>query len=251
MAALNSGENSDRTQPFKALIAASSLIVALLYLAGFTFLWSYYYNFGVPHLAFNLNLQAILTVSLEMIKQPQNLVATALSLGGSLVIVNFLISAARRIPKWQNAGKLRKSLAVVVRMLGVENPLVTDCVRAFVVFYVIYMLSSQMGYMQFKKHIVNSKDNSLPVVTAIVQGDQDLALACGKEWKASTNYLGNGRLAREIQEYHRTCTSETTSWRLLYRDDKSIYLFASEAEAKARPLTIVLPNSDKIILVME
>ncbi len=248
---MNSEEISDRAQPFKALLASSSLIVALLYLAGFAFRWSYYYNFGVPHLAFNLNLQAILTVSMEMIKRPLNLAVTGLFLGGSLVVVNLLTSAARRIARWQNPGKLLKPLAIAARIVGAENPLVTDCVRAFVVFYVVYMLSSQMGYMQFRKHIVNSKENTLPVVTAIVQGDQDLALACGKEWKASTNFIGNGKLAQEIQEYHRNCTSETTVWRLLYRDDKSIYLFASEAEAKGRPLTIVLPNTDKVILVME
>ena len=244
-------ESSDRTQPFKALIAASSLIVALLYVAGFAFRWSYYYNFGIPHLVFNLSLQAILTASMELIKQPQNLVATALLLSGSLVIVNLLMSAARRISRWQHPARLWKLLAGVARMLGAENPLVTDCVRALVIFYTVYMLGSQMGYIQFRKHIVNSKENSLPVVTAIFQGDQDLVLACGKEWKAETNFVGNGKLSREIQEYHRTCTSETTVWRLLYRDDKSIYLFASEAEATGKPLTIVLPNTDKVVLVME
>jgi hypothetical protein len=248
---LNNEEASGSTQPFKALIAASSFIVAFLYLAGIAFRWSYYYNFGLPHLAFNLSFQAILTVSMEMIKRPQCLLATAFFLGGSLVAVNLLLSAARRISRWQGPGKLRKTLATGVRMMGAENPLVTDCVRASVVFYVAYMLSAQMGYIQFRKDIINSKENSLPVVTAIVQGDQNLALACGKEWTASTNFIGNGRLAREIQEYHRTCTSDSSAWRLLYRDDKSIYLFASTAEAKGRPLTIVLPNNDKVILVME
>jgi hypothetical protein len=246
-----SGETSDSVQPFKALLAASSLIVALLYLAGFAFRWSYYYNFGVPHLVFNLSLQAILTASMELIKRPQNFAATAFFLGGSLVLLNLLLAAARRVSGWPHQGKLRKSLAIAAGMLGVENPLVTDCVRALVVFYVVYLLSSQMGYMQFQKHIVNSKENSLPAVTAIVQGDQDLILACGKEWKAATNFIGDGKLGREIQDYHRTCTSETTVWRLLYRDDKSIYLFASEAQAVGRPLTIVLPNKDNVVLVLK
>jgi hypothetical protein len=113
------------------------------------------------------------------------------------------------------------------------------------------MLSSQMGYWQFKKHIVNSKENSLPVVTAIVQGDQALVVACGKEWNPATNFVGDGRLAREIQDYHRTCNLGDTVWRLLYRDDKSIYLFASEVDQTGRPLTLVLPNTDKVILVMD
>jgi hypothetical protein len=84
-------ETSEGTQPFKALLAASSLISALLYLAGFAFRWSYYYNFGVPHLIFSLSLQAILTSSMEMIKQPKNLLLTVACLGGSLVLVDLLI----------------------------------------------------------------------------------------------------------------------------------------------------------------
>jgi hypothetical protein len=244
-------EKPDSAQPFKALIAASSLIVALLYLAGFAYRWSYYYNFGAQHLVFNLSLQAILTTSMEMIKQPQNFVETVLFLVGALVIVNLVISAGRRVTTWRHSGKFRERLAMAARNLGFENALVMDCARAVVVFYVVYMLSAQMGYEQFRKHIVNSRENSLPVVTAIVQGDQPLVLACGKEWNPTTSFVGDGKLAREILDYHRTCTDENTAWRLLYRDDKSIYLFASETDPVGRPLTLVLPNTDKIVLVME
>jgi hypothetical protein len=248
---MNTDETSDTAQPFKALIAASSLIAAVLYLAGFAFRWSYYYNFGVQHLVFNLSLQAILTASMEMIKQPRNMVATVLLLPLSLVCVNLLLSTAKRVSKWQQPGKLMKPIAESAKLLKLENPLVTDCARALVVLYVVYMLSSQMGYIRFRKDIVNSRENSLPAVTAIVQGDEYLAVACGKEWEAGTNFIGNGRLAREIEEYHRTCTSESSVWRLLYRDEKSIYLFATEPKATGRPLTIVLPNTEKTVLVME
>jgi hypothetical protein len=47
---------------------------------------------GVPHLIFSLSLQAILTSSMEMIKQPKNLLLTVACLGGSLVLVDLLIS---------------------------------------------------------------------------------------------------------------------------------------------------------------
>ena len=36
-----------KAQPFGALIAPSTLVVAVLYLAGFSYRWSYYYNFGL------------------------------------------------------------------------------------------------------------------------------------------------------------------------------------------------------------
>ena len=243
-------ETPDKAHPFKALAAAVTLISALLFIAGFAFRWSYYYNFGVQHVVYDLNVHAILTSSMEMIKQPRNLLATALLVGGSLVIVDLLIKGVRHIAGLQDGGRAKKLLAAVARQLGADNPLLTDCVRAGVLFYVVYMLSSQMGYNQFRKHIVNSRENPLPVVTVIVAGDAELPLACGKEWKGA-NFIGNGQLAREIEEYHRTCTSDSTVWRLLYRDEKSIYLFASEAEPGGRPLTIVLPNTDKVILVTE
>ncbi len=244
------GEDTpDKAQPFKALAAAVTLISALLFIAGFAFRWSYYYNFGVQHLVYNLNVHAILFSSMEMIKQPWNLLATVLCVGGTLIIIDLLITGARHIAGWRDGGKVRTLLASVARQLGAENPLLTDCVRAAVLIYVVYMLSSQMGYNQFKKHIVNS-ENPLPRVTVILRGEADAALACGKESK-DMSFIGNGHRIHELEEYHRTCTSEDSVWRLLYRDEKSIYLFASEKEPGGRPLTIVMPNTDKVILVTE
>jgi hypothetical protein len=243
-------ETPDKAQPFTALAAAVTLISALLFIAGFAFRWSYYYNFGVQHLVYDLNVHAILTSSMEMIKQPWNLLATVICVGSVLIIVDLLIRGARHMAGWRGGDKVRVFLASVARQLGADNPLVTDCVRAAVLIYVVYMLSSQMGYNQFKKHIVNSKQNPLPIVTAIWHEETDVALACGKEWK-DVGFIGNGQLVHELEEYHRTCTSENTVWRLLYRDEKSIYLFASESASQGRPLTIVLPNTDKVILVTE
>jgi hypothetical protein len=246
-------ESSSETQPFGALVAASSLIAAVLYLAGFSFRWAYYYNFGVQHLVFGLSFQSILTASMEMIKLPTNLLITSLSLIATLLLVNFLISAIRGIGHSSRRTRVWRAAGYIARMLSLDNQLVTDSIRAVAIFYVVYMLSSQMGYMQFKKHVVNSPDNSLPVVTAIVpgEGNEEMALACGKEWKAPPSLIGDAALVRNIEEYHRTCTLAGTVWRLLYRDDKSIYLFASKPEQEGKPLTIVLPNTDKTILVME
>jgi hypothetical protein len=180
---------------------------------------------------------------MEMIRLPKNLLITTVSLVGTLLVLNLAISGLRRAGRLDRPGALRNAVATATKTLGMENPLVTDSIRAVVIFYLVYMLSSQMGYAQFRKHVVNSRENTLPVVTAIIQGEanQDIALACGKDAK----------LIKNIQDYHRTCSLEGTVWRLLYRDEKSIYLFASEAEEKGRPLTIILPNTDKTFLVME
>jgi len=42
---------------------------------------------------------------------------------------------------------------------------------------------------------------------------------------------------------------DNQSWRLLYRDDKFLYLFTTR-RGLARPLTLVLHNTDRIILIM-
>lgn len=244
---------SESAQPFSALIKASSLMVAVLYLAGFSFRWGYYYNFGVQHLVFNLSFQSILTASMEMIRLPGNLLITTISLVGTLLLLNLAISTLQCAAHSDRPGPLRETTAAVAKILGMENPLVTDSIRAVAIFYLVYMLSSQMGYAQFRKHVVNSRENTLPVVAAIIQGEanQDTSLGCGKEWKGLPNLIGDAKLIRDIQDYHLTCSLQGTVWRLLYRDEKSIYLFASKSEANGRPLTIILPNTDKTFLVME
>ena len=100
-ARMASADISEKAQPFSALIKASSLIVAVLYLAGFSYRWGYYYNFGVQHLVFNLSFQSILTASMEMIRLPRNLLITTVSLVGILLLRNPLaISALQRAGRW-------------------------------------------------------------------------------------------------------------------------------------------------------
>ena len=47
------------------------------------------------------------------------------------------------------------------------------------------------------------------------------------------------------------CSSAEPSWRLLLRDDKYAYLFATVPPNGGRPDTLVLPESDKLTLIME
>jgi len=250
---LDSETVQGKSQPFSALIAASSLVAALLYVAGFAFRWNYYFNFGVQHLVFNLSFQSTLTASMEMIKRPLNLVLTAVTLAGTILAVNLAISVMKKVAKWDSDKFFRKAAAGTVKLFGIERDLVTDSIRAAAMFYAVYMLSSQMGYWQFQEHVKNAPGNKLPVVSAIIESDdkQNISLACGKDWREFPNLIGDAKLLQSIHDYHRTCSMENTVWRLLYRDDKSIYLFASQNDDKVRPLTMVLPNTDKVFLVME
>jgi len=250
---LDSDPVQGKSQPFSALIGALSLVAALLYVAGFAFRWNYYFNFGVQHLVFNLSFQSTLTASMDMIKKPLNLMLTAVTLTGTILIVNLGIAGMKKVARWDSENLVRKTASAAVRGLGIERDLVTDSIRAAAIFYAVYMLSSQMGYWQFQEHVKNTSGNKLPVVTAVIETEdkQNISLACGKHWDELPSLIGDAKLLQSLRDYHRTCSLDNTVWRLLYRDDKSIYLFASQSDDKVRPLTIVLPNSDKVFLVME
>jgi hypothetical protein len=245
--------NELKAPPFQALIAALSLVIGILYLAGFAYRWSYYYNFGVQHLVFTLNFQSFLIAAMEMIRDPRDLLMTVFALAVALNVTNLLIFVLRK--DRQHAGLFGKAVAYLGRYLGLRNALVTDSIRAVVIVYVIYVLSSSMGYARFREHVVNSPANSLPVVTVVMEreGKQNFVLGCGQQTDSVANVIGDAAEVRLIQDAYRTCSAEGRVWRLLYRDDKSIYLFASDTAKiiqNGRPLTIVIPN-EKVSLVME
>jgi hypothetical protein len=253
---LNSEEILEKAKPFGALIAPSSLVLAALYLAGFSYRWSYYYNFGLQNIVFDFNAQSFLVTSIELIREPRNLLITAASLAGALVLVNMAMGFVLWAGRAKRPNMFHRIVLGLTRLLGLDNPLVTDAIRALVVIYVIYTLSASVGYARFKADVVNGSGNPLPVVTAIVDkgNGEELPLGCGKEAGPPLNVIGDAAAIRMIRETHRTCSLDDRVWRLLHRDDKSVYLFASEPAENMvarRPLTIVLPNTDNVTLIME
>jgi len=253
---LEAKKRIEKSNPFGALIAVSSLIAALLYVAGFSYRWAYFYNFGVQHIVFKLNVQSFLITAIELIRDPAHLLVSVPVIIISLILINTVIRFIT-----DTAGspdrRLGRAAAVISRTFGLENSLVIDAVRAATILYATYMLSSHVGYTTFQKHIVNSPENSLPAVTAIIEkaeGDREITLNCGAEQQESLQLIGDSKKVRIIQDAFRTCNTKTRKWRLLYRDDKSIYLFASEPAEHIkgkRPLTVILPNTERTYLIME
>ncbi len=245
----------ENRNPFGALIGVSSLIVALLYLAGFSFRWSYYYNFGVQHVVFKLSFQSFLVTAIELIREPRNLLLAFLIIIGPLIVVNGVIRFIKHSASVNRHRILSKCATALVKLFCLDSPLVVDSIMAVLLLYSTFMLSSHLGYTTFKKHIIDSPDNPLPAVTVIIEdNEKKLALRCGAEEEAPVQLIGNARKIRIIQEAYQTCNSETTKWRLLYRDDESIYLFASRSEKSighGRPLTLMMPNDKKTYLIME
>ena len=75
----NQSENSmtsplaEDHSPFKALLAAWSLVVVVLAVAGFSSRWNYYYNFGLQSLVFQVLVTSLPVYAIEIVRDPENL----------------------------------------------------------------------------------------------------------------------------------------------------------------------------------
>jgi len=247
----------EKNKPFGALIAASSLIVALLYVAGFTYRWAYYYNFGVQHLVFKLNFQSFLITAIELIREPNNLLLSLIFIVIPFILLNHILGLISRAADTESDSLPKRLANLFATIFGLRNILVVDSIRALVLLYMVFMLSSEVGYRAFKRDVINSPNNALPSVTAIVHDEDSknaIPLICGAENENPPHLIGDAKKIRLIQKAFRTCNSLTREWRLIYRDNESIYLFASESPEiikGRRPLTIILPNTPDTYLVME
>lgn len=248
----------ENRNPFGALLGVSTLIAALLYVAGFTFRWSYYYNFGVQHLVFTLNFQSFLITAMELIRRPENFFIALFALLLPLLVINGLLRMLHRAAfESTNNGWLQKTAKSLTTLLALDSPLVIDAIRAVVLFYMTFMLSAQIGYARYQEHLVNDINNPLPAVSLVFEGREDgkdLTLQCGADSDAPVRVIGDIKKINTIRDAYRTCNSPEITWRLLHRDSDSIYLFASRPaglQKGKRPLTLIVPNDGQTYLVME
>ena len=248
----------ENRNPFGALLGVSALIAALLYVAGFTCRWSYYYNFGIQHLVFSLNFQSFLITAIELIRLPKNFFITLIALLFPLIVINGLLRMLHHFAqKGNSSGRLQKTAKGIISLLALDSPLVIDAIRAVVLFYMTFMLSAQIGYARYQEHIVNDINNPLPAVSLVFEGredSKDFTLQCGADSDASVHVIGDIKKINTIRDAYRTCNSPDITWRLLYRDSDAIYLFASRPagmQQGKRPLTLIVPNDGHTFLVME
>lgn len=253
----------EKASPFGALIAASSFIAAILYVAGFAYRWSYYYNFGLQHVVYEFGFPVILMTAIELIRTPEHLWLFLVWVAFPLIVVSVLIGllgqgARALIGLLEQGGRARLARVATsaLRMVGLDSPLVADTIRALVLIYTTYMVSSHLGYLTYRSHVVDSSDNPLPTATVVFdrkEGEPMAPLACGTESR-ETPVIGDARKLRQIQDGYRTCTGRGIAWRLLYRNSNVIFLFASEPKeviTDARPLTVVLPVTASIQLILQ
>jgi hypothetical protein len=245
----------EKSNPFGALLGVSSFIAAILYVAGFSFRWSYYYNFGVQHLIFQLPFQSFLITAIELVREPANMVLVFFFIILPVILVNGLISTVRRLSQTARSLYVGKPATIITRLFGLDSSLVIDGLRAFLIIYTTFMVSSHIGYTTFIRHTADSPHNPLPRVTLVFggqEGDLSLPLICGSSG-GPLQVIGDAQKIREIQETHLTCSGKMVTWRLLYRDDNTICLFASEPKQVIkgrRPLTLVVPQNKSTVMVI-
>lgn len=243
--------------PFASLLAVSSLVLALLLVAGFSYRWTYYYNFGLKDLAFEAPLQSLAISALELIRNPSDALFSFLVVVIPLLALNGLLTLIASTAA--GAGRLAVPARWVQRGCALDNRLVTDALIAVVLIYSAYWAGSQSGWEKFRVHVTEAAANPLPAVTAIVTAGstETLPVACrAADWDkgdaksdAQPSFIGSATTFAALRSGAACDTRDNRSWRLLYRNDKFIYLFAS-GSGVVRPLTIVLPNSDRFVLVM-
>ena len=119
---------SEKVNPFAALIGVSSLLAALLYVAGFSYRWSYFYNFGVQHLVYKLGFQSFLITALELIRTPRNIVLVLLAIVIPVLVLNLLLAGVAKAAD-SNKRSLRR-VAIPLGWIGLQSQLVVDLLRA-------------------------------------------------------------------------------------------------------------------------
>ena len=244
----------EEQQPFKSLIAASSLVTALLYVAGFAYRWSYYYNFGVPELVYEMNIQSFFIVAMELIRTPGNFLKTFGILGACLAVFEVLALYMRR----RIFPRMASSTSSTNTSTKSGGNLLIDSLRAILIVSVIYSLSSQLGYKSFLNASIDSESNPRPRVILIDNRPTDLAgkAACGSEYNETINVIGSRKQLRILLDSYATCSSTTSGiWRMLHRDNNFLYLFTSSSQAniqtgiKVRPRVFIVPNSSNVDLL--
>ena len=238
--------------PFSGLLGASSLVVAVLFVAGFSYRWAYYYNFGAKHLVFELPFQSLVIGSLELIRSPANALLTlALVIVPLLALVIVLRSV--RYGREARSKWIRAPAAGIYRFLALGNPFVADVLFALTLIYSAFLAGSLIGYRTYLEHINESPLNPLPTVTAIFSENGKIApLLCGTEPDQPLDAIGDLARIRSLQKFNSTCSIEGRSWRLLFLSADFIYLFSTDSSTRdgRRPMTLVIPRSDGITLVM-
>ncbi len=257
--------SAEDRSPFKALLAAWSLVVVVLGAAGFSDRWNYYYNFGLQNLVFQVPLASLPVHAIEIVRNPENLVDLLKWVFFLLVPFEILRIAlgwagGKARNSWENyTFRNHESSFGLLPLFSPGSQLLVDAIRAGLIVYIAFYVGGLAGTRDYRANVVE-QTSRLPKVAAIMvagaaDGEPRLPFICDTrpllERRASVSppFVGDPGIIRFLSG-GAGCSSPERSWRLLFRDEKFVYLFASLPNFAVRPDTLVLPDDGKLILVM-
>jgi hypothetical protein len=136
--------------------------------------------------------------------------------------------------------------------------LVRIALAAFLLVYAAAYAGTLAGSHAYRALAIES-NNALPRVTVIFSGEE-VPVICEQrsglampsaDAKKPDALIGSPYALAELRGGRACNLPGQSSWRLLYRDDKFAYLFQTVRSADAgRPLTLVVPLSEKIMLIL-
>src|SRR5215831_10946089 len=103
--------------PFKALIAAWSLMFVVLSVAGYSYRWNYYYNFGLQSLVFGAPLDSLPVYAIEIVRNPAAIVHL-IALGLIYLLPFQLLLMALQTARGAQTKHIRPPVQFVTRVLG-------------------------------------------------------------------------------------------------------------------------------------
>lgn len=240
--------NPDRKyKPFESLIAISSLLVGLLFVAGFSFRWAYYYNFGFPGFVYTLNIEAVLINAFELVRTPFNLSLCALFILLPYCILSIGLYVLRRC-------LLDKKGAFKHDIWQKNKSLVLDLIRALVLVILTFATGSHIGYETFKRDVEDSPSSRLPKITVVFKdkGPSYRFPLCGGSAE-DVPFIGNGLLISKYSDNNEGCNSNDIVWRLFHKDNNDVYIFGSRKGKIAKgtkPTVTVIPSANISSLIL-
>ena len=242
---------------FASLVAASSIVVALIFVAGYSFRWAYYYNFGLRDIVFDMPVQSVLIGAIELIRDPAQAARSALIVVGPVLVLVLLYRLLLRAAA-SRRGWLARPAGWASGLFGLSSPVVRDVIVALVLVFSAMMAGSLAGYETFRSHMDSSFRNPLRPVAVVLAPTADATetpIGCDPRSGVPVVLAGGARMVTRLQKLDYFCSIPPRTWRLLYRDDSSIYLFAtdeaSEGDSVRRPVTLILPATDETVIIME